>query len=1154
MVFNIFACQSQNLMPEKPEHVLKIERAFKIAISEFSGNQETRQPGPYYILDNSHSVITLSLENCQIKSLKDLPILPKLEKLLLGNNQIKNIAILSKFNTLQAIDLSNNLVDDLTPLRKLKHLRELDIQDNQIRDLSPLYGHLKQEILQVVPVKNNPLVYPPKSNSATVEIILGWFANNTDLANKIIAKCKANKNKHLDLGNCGLTDLSMVPKLFECTHVEELILSNEWGEYTSNGWERQTSANNRLPNNLFHIPSELARLHRLKKLICGGNWKNIHQKKNSEQWRLDDFRVFTGLKNLTFLNLSNNRFRNITGLAKLQRLETLYLNNNEIMRLEINTPMLHLEKINLSNNQLKETAFINALPNADTIDLHSNLIADLRPLLPALTRLEIRKAKWEPGLINIEDNPLVHPTMDIVTQGKSSVAAYFRRLDAERMVQLAPYINTDIKLILVGNSKAGKSTFAKWLVTGELDLKQRSTEHMAILDWQAPFNGKHYHVRIFDFGGQEFYHDTHHLFFTRQTAYALLWDKYTDNFDEAISSADENSTDELSTQNYPLSYWLDAIKYFTDKRSPLQGEQQINRIMQAREALVDANNNIWNEWQLHFPGYLSVDERMNQEAENTIVIQNKVDQLGAGKYKDQAGLKTQHEQIAGFCETSFLKKRGLESLKDDILELLAATPIWEKEFLYTWGALKDEIERTAARYPQELSLIDFQELCNRAIRTLPALTRVSETDIQSILFDEVDTKSFALYLNTVGVLLYFPEEPFLEDKIFINQEKLLKELRTMSGIMADKQGQFTGDDIRLALEKEVEDSELQTLLRLMSHFKMVFPLPSKPDTYIAPLYLPREPGNTVRLFFGDHRKPTYRFLFPGYIHRNVILEFFHVFGSKTYAENNEHGLYLLWREGVVIKDPMSGEILMVKFANSELGEEQPHIDIYWMGEKKNNAFLESVAAELEKITADRQVKKCVTLDGEHFVPVPVIRAAESTSDWVFKYKEKYYQLADFKKYLDNPLRLKKVFVSYSRKDHAYYEKLERHMSMLRRNGTISAWNYRELVPGERWNDKIRKELAEADVILFLVSDDFLDSAYINSVEVRDAIRRHNNGENVKLIPIIIRSCDWRNSPLGPYQTALINAEVVSLAPDIDLAYLHIVEGLKLALSAGPPDA
>jgi len=67
----------------------------------------------------------------------------------------------------------------------------------------------------------------------------------------------------------------------------------------------------------------------------------------------------------------------------------------------------------------------------------------------------------------------------------------------------------------------------------------------------------------------------------------------------------------------------------------------------------------------------------------------------------------------------------------------------------------------------------------------------------------------------------------------------------------------------------------------------------------------------------------------------------------------------------------------------------------------------------------------------------------------------------------------KLFISYAHEDEKYKEELEKHLKPLQRNGVVESWNAREILPGVVWENEIKTELEEADVILFLISPDFV---------------------------------------------------------------------------------
>jgi TIR domain len=103
----------------------------------------------------------------------------------------------------------------------------------------------------------------------------------------------------------------------------------------------------------------------------------------------------------------------------------------------------------------------------------------------------------------------------------------------------------------------------------------------------------------------------------------------------------------------------------------------------------------------------------------------------------------------------------------------------------------------------------------------------------------------------------------------------------------------------------------------------------------------------------------------------------------------------------------------------------------------------------------------------------------------------------------------KIFYSYSRKDLNMRNMLEDHLSALREAGKISTWHDLELEAGREWEPAILNKLDTADIILLLVSSNFIASKYCYGKELGRAIARHNEG-TAWVIPIILRPCDWNH--------------------------------------------
>jgi hypothetical protein len=82
-----------------------------------------------------------------------------------------------------------------------------------------------------------------------------------------------------------------------------------------------------------------------------------------------------------------------------------------------------------------------------------------------------------------------------------------------------------------------------------------------------------------------------------------------------------------------------------------------------------------------------------------------------------------------------------------------------------------------------------------------------------------------------------------------------------------------------------------------------------------------------------------------------------------------------------------------------------------------------------------------------------------------------------------------------------------------RQGFISSWNDRKIGAGEEWANEIDVHLNTAQIILLLISADFIASDYCYEKEMMRALERDKSGEAI-VIPVILRSCDWHNAPFG----------------------------------------
>lgn len=102
------------------------------------------------------------------------------------------------------------------------------------------------------------------------------------------------------------------------------------------------------------------------------------------------------------------------------------------------------------------------------------------------------------------------------------------------------------------------------------------------------------------------------------------------------------------------------------------------------------------------------------------------------------------------------------------------------------------------------------------------------------------------------------------------------------------------------------------------------------------------------------------------------------------------------------------------------------------------------------------------------------------------------------------------------KDEECKDKLVKHLSILKRQGVIGDWHDRKIGAGNEWAGAIDEHLECTEIILLLVSDDFLASDYCWDIELKRGMARHE-ARTARVIPVILRNVDWAGAPFGKLQ-------------------------------------
>lgn len=137
-----------------------------------------------------------------------------------------------------------------------------------------------------------------------------------------------------------------------------------------------------------------------------------------------------------------------------------------------------------------------------------------------------------------------------------------------------------------------------------------------------------------------------------------------------------------------------------------------------------------------------------------------------------------------------------------------------------------------------------------------------------------------------------------------------------------------------------------------------------------------------------------------------------------------------------------------------------------------------------------------------------------------------------------------IFYSYVEEDKDMAEKLQKHLILLKRQGLITDWHSGKLIPDEEPSEQIQEHLETAKIILLLISQDFMFSEHIDTVEVKRAMERHKSKEAI-VIPVLLRpSNDLDKAPFGNLLAIPRNRKPISKWSDKDEAFVEVAKEIR----------
>jgi hypothetical protein len=140
-----------------------------------------------------------------------------------------------------------------------------------------------------------------------------------------------------------------------------------------------------------------------------------------------------------------------------------------------------------------------------------------------------------------------------------------------------------------------------------------------------------------------------------------------------------------------------------------------------------------------------------------------------------------------------------------------------------------------------------------------------------------------------------------------------------------------------------------------------------------------------------------------------------------------------------------------------------------------------------------------------------------------------------------------VFFSYSRKDKELRDELDTHLALLKRRG-VTTWHDCQIVAGSEWEEEINRRIKTADIVLLLISSDFIASNYCYEKELPDILQRHEAREAF-VIPVLLRPvAGWKQSPFAKLQICPAGGLPVTQWKDRDAAFVDVAESIEEAVN------
>jgi len=500
---------------------------------------------------------------------------------------------------------------------------------------------------------------------------------------------------------------------------------------------------------------------------------------------------------------------------------------------------------------------------------------------------------------------------------------------------------------------------------------------------------------------------------------------------------------------------------------------------------------------------------------------------------NRRGLQQKYPSIRAFVETDCKLDVGIDGLRSTVQQETDRLEHLRDAFPASWFSIKNRVARMRENF---VSFERFRAICVEAGER-----------------DPLSQERLAHYLHILGIALNYKDDPRLQDTHVLNPHWVTNGIYKIlnSDAVASTRGELRLDDLASILDlADYPRQKHPFLIDLMRKFDLCFEFPDALDRFLIPELLSKEEPDEITSMDGeDYLRFEYHYsVFP-----EGILPRFIVRTQSLSAARPR------WRTGVVLQ--FEGCSALVK---ADVQERRVFVSVAGPADSRRR-LLAIVRADFERIHADiarLEVKEMVPIPGRPSVAVPyrallvrerkgletievdtqddvLIQPIEPLLNGVDLAEERARRGAAVNE------RAVRLFFSYAHEDEWWRNQLEQHLKLLQRQGLVSIWHDRRIAPGDDWAKRIDENLAAADIVIMLLSPDFIASEYIFQEEMTVALDRHQKG-GARIIPVILRTCDWQNTPLGRLQCVPASGEAITQAVDPDAAWVEVATAVREA--------